>query len=241
MSLKITNKILCIPPYISTSWSHVVALHVKDNVLVVSLAGGDKIDIPNLTDSQIETIFNYHASYIENKPNRPSSIPPEVMNSPFIGSPQLPSSNEEVGEAFRFSFGTPIEGLPGMMMQHDPSQKDAPDLPAELLHKISLIVKVIGPTDLSLLPKEESGCNCFHCQITKALRQESEIDSHEEPEISENDLHFEEWTITQVGDKLYSVISKLDPNEKYNVYLGEPIGCTCGKVGCEHILAVLRS
>lgn len=240
MSIKITHKILCIPPYLSTSWSHIIALHVKDNVLVVTLTGGDRIDIPDLNLSQIEMIFNYHASYIESRPNR--ALPsPEPINLTSLESPKFPLSNEETGDSFRFSFGAPIEGLPGMMMQHDPSQKDAPDLPAELLHKISLILKVIGPTDLSLLPKEESGCNCFHCQITKALRQETETHATEEPEIAESDLHFEEWSISQIGDKLYSVMSKLDPHEKYNVYLGEPIGCTCGKVGCEHILAVLRS
>ena len=44
-----------------------------------------------------------------------------------------------------------------------------------------------------------------------------------------------------MNDKLFTVINKLDQQEKYNVFLGEPVGCTCGKQGCEHMLAVLKS
>ena len=47
--------------------------------------------------------------------------------------------------------------------------------------------------------------------------------------------------ITQTGDKLFTVVNKLDPQENYHVYLGHPVGCTCGKQGCEHILVVLKS
>ena len=44
----------------------------------------------------------------------------------------------------------------------------------------------------------------------------------------------------QTDEKMFTVTNRLDKNEKFNVYLGKPIGCTCGKEGCEHILAVLR-
>ena len=33
----------------------------------------------------------------------------------------------------------------------------------------------------------------------------------------------------------------LDPNEHYNVFLGTPLGCTCGEKDCEHIRAVLST
>jgi hypothetical protein len=85
-------------------------------------------------------------------------------------------------------------------------------------------------------------CNCFHCQIARVLKPNKEdTQQNEEQEISAEDLQFEQWIITHTGDQLYSVINKLDDSEQYNVYLGEPIGCTCGQTGCEHLLAVLKS
>ena len=40
---------------------------------------------------------------------------------------------------------------------------------------------------------------------------------------------------------LIVVTNPLDANEHYNVFLGDPIGCTCGQKNCEHIRAVLNS
>lgn len=243
MSLKITNNILCISPYISASWSQISSLHMREDLLIITLTSGDKIEIPHLIPSDIEAIFQHHAAYIENasKPNQISSRPPLII-------PEELSQHLTIEEEapFHFAFGTSGEGLQGMMMQHDPSQKNAPNLPSEILQKISLIVKVMGPTDPSILPKDEKDCNCFHCQIARALRQDDNETlninhTNEDQEVSENDLHFENWIISQIGNNLYSVINKLDENEKYNVFLGDPIGCTCGKPGCEHILAVLKT
>lgn len=243
MSLKITNNILCISPYVSTSWSQISSLHMREDLLIITLMSGDKIEIPHLSASDIETIFKHHAAYVENTSNHR-----HILSGPPLIIPEELSQHLALEEEtpFHFAFGSSGEGLQGMMMQHDPSQTNAPNLPSEILQKISLIVKVMGPTDPSILPKEEKGCNCFHCQIARALKQDSNETLHinhieEEHEVSENDLHFENWTITQIGDNLYSVINKLDENEKYNVFLGDPIGCTCGKPGCEHILAVLKS
>ena len=63
----------------------------------------------------------------------------------------------------------------------------------------------------------------------------------QEEEVTDRDLSFQQWAIEQTGDKLFCVTNKLDRLEKYNVFLGDPVGCTCGIQGCEHILAVLKS
>ena len=67
-----------------------------------------------------------------------------------------------------------------------------------------------------------------------------EIPKPDEP-VPDAELSFQEWDIVQTGKDLFHVSSRLDPNEQYNVFLGNPVGCTCGKAGCEHILAVLKS
>jgi hypothetical protein len=60
-------------------------------------------------------------------------------------------------------------------------------------------------------------------------------------EISAEDLRFKEWEIAKLSQNLYKVINPLDSNEEYQVFLGTPIGCTCGIHHCEHIKAVLKS
>ena len=99
-----------------------------------------------------------------------------------------------------------------------------------------------------MLPRPEDDCNCFHCQVARAIREalgivpEIHLEAAAQEEIvTDEDLTFEEWNIVQTGDKLFTVINKLSPEEKYNVYLGHPIGCTCGNQGCEHIHVVLKS
>ncbi len=62
-----------------------------------------------------------------------------------------------------------------------------------------------------------------------------------EPEVKEEDLRFQQWTACRLEENMYSVTIKLDSIEHYHVYLGDPMGCTCGKKGCEHIVAVLLS
>lgn len=222
MSIKITEKMLSIPPYLSTSWSHITALHIKGGVLAITLADGDTVNIPNLSRDTLDTIFQHHALHLE------KDLPPVESRMKSLEEPPI-----------RFAFGTTIEGF-GNMMQHNPNQADAPDLPPEVVQKITAISKIIAPPEEQMAtPKAEPNCNCFYCQIARALKPES--DEQIEHEVLPEDLHFQEWTITQIGDKLFSVVNRLDENEKYQVYLGEPIGCTCGKTGCEHILAVLKS
>ena len=130
-------------------------------------------------------------------------------------------------------------------MQHNSNQKDGPTLPKELLQKIATVIKMLAPPDPDLLPKPEPHCNCMHCQIARSLMdQEREVFIPTEPQeevVSDEELVFTQYVITPCGDNLYSVQDKLTPHERFTVILGDTVGCTCGKTGCEHLLAVLKS
>jgi hypothetical protein len=230
--MKISDKILSIPPYISTSWAAISTIRMRANLLVITLKNSDQIEIPNLTAEIIERIFHTHATYLE-KDQRSFAKEANSVNS------EMP---------FRIGLGS-IDNL-GSALQHNPAQANAPDLPQEILNKIGLIAKIISPEDLAQLPKPEPHCNCMHCQIAKAILQnvqeqakgqEGQLNSSQEELVLDEELSFRQWDIEQCGDKLFNVINRLDNKERYSVYLGEPIGCTCGKQGCEHILAVLKS
>lgn len=232
MSIKITEKILSIPPYISTSWSRIASLHIKGNILAITMTDGETVHVPNLNTETLQSIFQHHALSLEKEPLSSSE------NTDLYKAKETLDQGEP---GIRLAFGTSLEGL-GSMMQHNPNQSDAPDLPPEILQKIGAIAKIIAPADDQLaMPKAEPNCNCFHCQIARVLKPSASVQEHEEPEVSAEELQFQQWTITQTGDKLFSVVNRLDEHEKYHVYLGEPVGCTCGKPGCEHILAVLKS
>lgn len=227
MQIKINEKIISIPPYISTTWAHVAALHMQGSSLVVTLVEGGTLTIPDLNANTLELVFNSHAEYLESLASQAVSF-----KNPKVREMDLSDSS------IRFGFS---DGL-HPMMQHDPNQADAPDLPPELLQKITAISKVLMQDELSP-PKAEPSCNCFHCQIARAFNPEEQAIVNEEQtdEVPESELQFQEWNITQIGEKLFSVSNPLDDKEKFSVYLGQPIGCTCGKQGCEHIVAVLKS
>ncbi|MBN9378657.1 MAG: hypothetical protein BGO14_07275 [Chlamydiales bacterium 38-26] len=234
--MKINNKILSIPPYISTSWNYVKSLQTKGPFLVITLMGGESINIPNLKGDLIEQIFNAHADYLEKNQENISQPQP----SPFLNPT---SSLESVDMPFRLGIGS-IDGM-GNPLVHNSAQKDAPDIPKPILEKIAAIAKIISPEELSSMPKAEPHCNCLHCQIVRTINSvvEPETPQHDEHEldVKDEDLIFQQWAVSQAGDKLFNVINKLDTQEKYSVYLGHPLGCTCGKSSCAHIEAVLRS
>ncbi|MFI0435793.1 MAG: hypothetical protein ACH350_08755 [Parachlamydiaceae bacterium] len=232
MKIKVNNKMLSIPPYLSASWSQISALYMKGSVLVVTLNDGDALHIPDLSPETINLIYQNHASYMEKE----ESSPANEKEIPTVKNIMEPNNS-----SVRFALGTPIEGIGGMM-QHNPSQADAPNLPPEILEKIGAISKIISPSEEMAIPQGVPGCNCFFCQIARTIHPESTLLQQEnEWVIGDEDLHFQEWDIQQTDEKLYSVVNRLDKNEKYHVYLGQPIGCTCGKEGCEHVLAVLKS
>ncbi|MBA3816840.1 MAG: hypothetical protein H0X29_10060 [Parachlamydiaceae bacterium] len=249
--MKINNKILFIPPFISTTWNHIKALCLKEDRLIISLANDTLVEVPDLQPEHIELIFSAHATFLENQ-SSPSQEFTSSFRTPQAKANSLfnavsPSLENEKDPSLVFGLGS-FDSL-GSAMHHNESQANMPDLPKEILSKISAIAKIVAPEDGQSLPSPEPHCNCAHCQIARAVQigLESETVSiieqfiPVEEEINDADLNFQQWDIHQTGEKLFSVSHRLDLNDKYNVYLGNPVGCTCGKEGCEHILAVLKS
>jgi len=251
--MRINHKILSIPPYISTSWKNIASLHIENQgtalVLIVTLLNSTRIEVPNLEAPIIEAIFASHARFMEQEQNALPQKPPS--------SPKLPLEALSSGATAPqvFGFNIPMKGcLPifdnmSSMLQHNSEQADSSDLPLEILSKISNIAKTLGIEDLASLPKPEPHCNCPHCQIARALHEGISGDVEEvsaaeivpEEEVTAADLKFRTWDIAQTGDNLFVVTNPLDDKEHYSVFLGDPLGCTCGDKHCEHIRAVLNS
>lgn len=247
--MKINDKVLSVPPHISTNWANISSLHMKDAVLIVSLIDGETVHVPDLQPQVLEKIFEKHAEFLDNNfdTDTPSSSPYGMF--PFS---QIQSGDSQGETPFKFGLGA-LDNW-GAAIQHNPSQANSPDLPPEVLEKIRSISKIIAPDDENAIPKPEPHCNCMHCQIARAINQglghpdlysngenTQVADSMTVEEVQAEELHFQQWDIAQKDDKLYTVTNRLDKDEQYNVYLGNPVGCTCGKQGCEHILAVLKS
>lgn len=237
--MKINNKILSIPPHISTSWKNVRAIHTRGNIVIVHLNDGETINIPGLSPEIIQHIFASHASFIEEDAIT-SNNPADGAASKF-NNPLLQAFNIEQGGDLPFRLGIAnMEGM-GAALQHNSAQKDMPDLPQPILQKIAAIAKIVSPEDIHNLPKPEPHCNCMHCQIARAINSEIQPATHDPEEVSDEELSFQQWDIHPSGDKLFTVVNRLDPKERYSVYLGHPLGCTCGNSNCEHIIAVLKS
>jgi hypothetical protein len=223
--MQINDKILSIPPYISTSWKNIISLQVETRsshlILIIELVSGSRVEIPHLDKPTIERIFTMHAQHVENS-SGPKKNPPM--------------------QPFGFSLPFPLPGIDGLtsVLQHNTEQANAPDLPPELIEKISELTNTISPEDLAIIPKPEPHCNCPHCQIMRAMTGEEKLPALEE-EVTDEDLKFRTWDIVQQADKLYIVTNPLDLKEHYSVFLGEPLGCTCGQKNCEHLQAVLHS
>jgi len=250
--MKFSEKYLSIPPYISTSWSNVKALQMSGNLLVICLSDDSRIHIPDLDFEALEKIFEAHASYLENL-SRTADLPPKLQVMKGLSN-QLPSDiflEQGIALPFRIGALPSIEAL-GAAMQHSLEHANAPDLPREVLKKIASIATIIAPTDINQLPQPEPHCNCPHCQIARAINEGVECNispsfserhppQESDEEVCDTDLTFQQWDIHQSGERLFVVSNKLDKKESYRVFLGEPVGCTCGKSGCEHMLAVLHS
>ena len=224
--MKITDKILSIPPYISTSWKSVVSLQVEarpfGHVLLVELVTGNKVEIPNPDHSVLGKIFDTHATVLEEE-NRLTN-------------------NSAISSVLPFPFPN-LEGLMpmfGTVLGHNPDQKNSAPLPPSMLEKIALMAKDLISDETRFLKMPEPDCNCPHCQITRAILGQENLPAIDE-EVSDEDLRFRTWDIRLESDKLYSVTNPLDQKEQYHVFLGAPLGCSCGEKNCEHIQAVLKS
>ncbi|NGX39259.1 MAG: hypothetical protein KR126chlam1_00582 [Chlamydiae bacterium] len=240
--MKINRKILSIPPYISTSWKNVVSLHKKETqeslTLMITLVNGSTIEVPHLEKPVLESVFAAHEKHLENEIENPvvdkGAITGPMMPGPFPG---------EVSALLSLPMNFGPDGAIGGVFQHNSEASDTPDLPTEILDKIATLSKSIGLEDGDKFPKAEPHCNCMHCQIMREIHQEErkkEKEHHEEL-VSDEELSFREWDIENKGEKLYKITNPLNKEEHYNVFLGSPLGCTCGQSNCEHIRSVLNS
>ena len=230
----INNKVLCLPPYLSTSWKMVSSIQVikegDSPILKIILTDGHSAQIPNVPREVIDHIFACHATHLEEADGNLSQLSSKEGN--FLDIP--------------LQFGT--NGFQGFgPLQHNPEQANAPDMPPELLNKISQVTEAFsGALGIEaapvILPEAQPNCNCVHCQIVRAMKGQAKEEPLElEEAVSEEDLKFKEFDVEEKGEKLYQVTNPLDQTESFQVFLGSPIGCTCGKQNCDHIKAVLNS
>ena len=200
---KINPKILSIPPYISTSWKNINNLYVKDveqsKVLVISLQNSVEIEIPNLDEHAIEEIFKSHSSYIDEQDNL------ETKHSK-IAKPQSDNNlGISLGLPLQFGGGETLSNM-ASFLDHNPSLSDSPPMPKEILDKITQIIDTLGINiDNQFIQKPEPHCNCPYCQVARAFAPKTE-EKHppgdeEEYQISDDDLKFREWDITQKETK----------------------------------------
>ena len=214
--MQITTTLLNIPPYISTTWDHIAALRTERDLLIITMKNGETTSIPKLSVEVLNQIFAIHAEHVQNKAKVPFTFSLPLRTS---------NNNEELA-----SFAS---------MNHVPEDSTLPDIPAEILEKIAILTKAFGG-DLSAIAEPfDSTCNCTFCQIARAIRKESQLLAEET--VDDEDLTFRDWQIDQLEEKLYRVTSPIDGNEQYRVFLGQPLGCTCGLNHCEHIKAVLQT
>lgn len=235
--MKVTKEMLSIPPYISTHWDSVATLSADMSAgphLIVTLLDDSQIRVP-LAEEDITKVFTAHQAYLEHQSTGDLTMNPfdrfmDLNDGPMVGLP------------FRFG-DRGFEGM-GPGFAHDPSQAQNPDLPPEILEKIAKISEVLGTDKTTALPKPHTGCNCFHCQVARAIGGPAEEEDLEE-EVGDDELTFRTWDIEQSGEALYTVTNPSpDSNEQFQVFLGKPgqaPGCTCGDKDCEHIIAVLKS
>lgn len=246
--MKINEKILSIPPYISTTWENISSIKMKGSLISITLKDGDSIDIPTLEKETIDLIFTTHAEQIEktcfqNLYFKEAGPEIEKKQHPIL-SQTLFGQGQHMGNfPLKFEFAT-LDGL-NMIAEHNPQEMNAPNLPDLILEKIGSIAKIVAPDELAPLPKDVPNCNCFHCQITRTINGNMSKEINEEVIVDEvvldDELQFNQWNVTLMGENLYKVTNKLDSDEQYNVFLGSPVGCNCGHTNCEHIIAALRS
>lgn len=240
--MKVNNTILSLPPHISTAWKNVTSLQVISEggnpILAVILLDGHVVKIPGLSQEMLQHIFSCHATFLEEQaaPSPKSSLPE---------SPLLNKMENLVDIPLQFT----TNGFQGFgPLQHNPEQAASPDMPPEVLNKIAQVATVFsnvlgGEEGTMTLPDAEPHCNCMHCQIVRAMKGETKAikEKEEEEPVTEQDLKFKEFEIQKMGDNLYEVTNPLDQTEHFQVFLGSPIGCTCGKKNCDHIRAVLST
>ena len=137
--MKINEKVLSLPPHISTNWANISSLHLKGSVLVVTLIDGESVHVPELQPQVLETIFEKHAEFLENNLDTETATSSPYGMFPFS---QIQGSDAQGDSPFKFGLGA-LDNW-GAAIQHNPDQSDAADLPPEVLEKIRSIAKIIA-------------------------------------------------------------------------------------------------
>ncbi len=210
------DSIFSFPPYLSTSWEHVAAVSMHTSGRVeISLNNGCCVLLPDINPEQTELIFQCHKRHLSKKASAEGRLTQKIgMGLEFPGSGAIP-------------------------LQHNPLEAEGSQLPEEFIEKLAEITKATLPKEMLAEFVPEPHCHCTFCEIARAanpgIEELVEIASiKEEPELPK-------WIVQQVSEKLYNVSNSKDPAESYSVFLGQPIGCTCGKADCDHIISVLKS
>ncbi len=237
--MKINHKVLSIPPYISTSWKNISSLQStqegEKHSLLIHLQDGGLVRVPDLEAVVVQAIFGAHAKYVETESKAPVNTEVEAN--------KRNSSVQEANPSIKFF---EIENI-SSMMTHNEQERNAPDLPSYILSKVQEISLEMGLSNSATLPVAEPNCNCSFCQIAKSIQkmgsEAHEQVSYEDEEdlITEEDLTFTSWIIRPLKQNLYLVVHPDHLEDQYQVFLGSPIGCTCGSNQCDHIKAVLSS
>ncbi len=245
-----------IPLRFSANWSDVTAISFDNDELKICLNSGQEVFFKDLDLKTVDNIFKQHSKYISSLENQEAS----EKQTPQKKSNEAPSPTEQTNQDHTFEvlqkglkevvsmtmkLGGSAIGELGAILEHNPAHAELPPLPQDMAERMKVLSNIIPKEDLEAMNPPIEGCNCLYCQIQRIIRNESsktfETSPHEEDAVDDKELEFSEWQVTSIGDKLYSVVNKLDTNEEYRVFLGEPMGCTCGRPHCEHIVAVLRS
>ncbi|NGX61392.1 MAG: hypothetical protein K940chlam9_00877 [Chlamydiae bacterium] len=257
MKVKIDEKMICVPPYISTTWEQVAFLQSEEDAdaatftLAIHLREGKAVRIPHLDASLIDIAFAAHIKYLETKGEKPPPQEKKSEEPQNFGALLQQLTGISPDQLSKIPIQFRIGGIPGIpdmenmdvALQHNQPHAQTPDLPPEVLGKIVQMVKMMIGDEVHNFPKAEPHCNCPHCQVARVLHgtEKETTQREEEEEVSDEDLTFRTWDVAQTGEDLYTVTNPLDLSEQYSVFLGEPVGCTCGEAHCEHIKAVLYS
>lgn len=241
--MKITDRVLSIPPYLSTSWFNVSALFMESHpdleipTLVVCLKDNQKIHLPELEVELIEMIFENHARFLNRE--RPKS---GISLLQLPAKPALSSWMPDWLSNLPVRLMGDTEDL-SIFMKHNPEINGVIPLPEEIINRVVAISRtVLRPQDKETLPIPEGDCCCPHCQIARAIHKGFEQNEEwvDEP-ITDEDLRLGLWTVEPQARKKYKVTSSLDASQKFTVTLSSPVTCSCGQKHCEHIKVVLRS
>lgn len=195
MKIKINEKMISIPPYISTNWEQVSFLHTEESpvglLLIFHLKDGMSIKVPHLDPALIEIAFISHMKFLENATGRADvqAQKPGGMIQSLLGI----SPDQIAAIPIRLGISLPgnIENLE-TVFQHNSAQANAPELPPEVIEKITSITRMMTNGDVNNFPKPEPHCNCMHCQVARGIHGGAASEEVAES-VSDEDLKFKNW------------------------------------------------